>query len=317
MLEVQLDTLAEEIVAGTAVIASDGSVNNDLDSFPSTQGWVVYGTSSKNRVSGHGTVNGGGQPMSSLRSEMGGLCGALSAVDVILQCRHPNEALSPLKITALIDNKALIHRIHRWNVISLSESLSPEYDLLQASRSLARKHSITLTPHHIKSHQDIDCNYDNLTWQAKLNCDCDEAAENVRKCSECERKAHRHYTLPPGHGATLVIDGKYITSYISKAIKEACYRKEMIEYVISNANWKSAEIYDLVDWEAKASAYKRIKKDACITITKLEFGMFATMHKQHRYHKEISPLCPHCNEHTETFDHVLKCSSVSSNTQST
>ena len=68
-----------------------------------------------------------------------------------------------IKLMALMDNKALISRIQQWNVSSLSEVLSPEYDLVQASHSIAKKNLITLDSRHIKSHQDNDCDYEDLT----------------------------------------------------------------------------------------------------------------------------------------------------------
>jgi hypothetical protein len=92
-----------------------------------------------------------------------------------------------------------------------------------------------------------------------------------------------------------------------KHIKEASYRHEMKEYITFNAKWESIRTFDLVDWPARTSAFKKIRRDNKITTFKLEFGLFATMHKRSRYEKEISSLCPRCNQVDETFDHALQC----------
>ena len=128
--------LASEIRDGTAVIASDGSVVEKDLSQSATQGWIVYGTKSKSKVRGHGTVPSGGQTMSSLRPEMGGLVGALTAVDAILCSKQADDNTvntypgTSVPLCALIDNKAVISRINNWNEPSISNVLAPEYDIL-------------------------------------------------------------------------------------------------------------------------------------------------------------------------------------------
>ena len=99
--------LASEIRDGTAVIASDGSVVEKNLSQSATHGWIIYGTKSKSKVRGHGTVPSRGQTMSSLRPKMGGLLGALTAVDAILCSKQGNDntvdtssgtSVSPLRL---------------------------------------------------------------------------------------------------------------------------------------------------------------------------------------------------------------------------
>ena len=127
--------------------------------------------------------------------------------------------------------------------MNLLSVLLPEYNLLQAAKILTQKHSIKVTPRHVKSHQDNDWDYDKLPWQAKLNCNCDSAAGSVCLCTECENVAHRHYTLPPGHGATLCIGGKYITAHLQKEVKEASYRSAMVEYIVKQCKMASGNLW--------------------------------------------------------------------------
>ena len=49
-----------------------------------------------------------------------------------------------------LDNKALISRIQKWKHRRPSQTLAPDYDLLQAAMYLVQKHNIELHPHHVK-----------------------------------------------------------------------------------------------------------------------------------------------------------------------
>ena len=60
-------------------------------------------------------------------------------MDVILQSGPEDIDTQAINLKALIDNKALIKRLQRWDVSSISEVFSPEYDLLQASRGICQK----------------------------------------------------------------------------------------------------------------------------------------------------------------------------------
>ena len=286
-----------------------------------TQGWILYGTKTKSKIKGHGLVPGGGQVLSSLRPELGGVLGALVAVDTILTSELYDDSSSPTpgslhksQVSALIDNMAVISRIRKWSMDGIAGVLEPEYDLLQASKTIANKHALLVNPQHVKSHQDVATEFDSLPWQAQLNCDCDYLADNCYSCSECNTSGHRHYSLIPGHGATLSINGTYITANMAKAIKEASYRQETINYISKNANWVDKSIFYRVDWQARLSASKRIPKERELTFFKLEFNLFATMSRRHKMDKAILPACPRCTRDEETFNHMLQCERIRSET---
>jgi hypothetical protein len=93
---------------------------------------------------------------------MGGILGALVAVNTVLNTFPIQNNTSPTsKLCALIDNKALIHRIQKWSRPSISEVLAPEY-LLAPSRTIAKTNNLVINQHHIKSHQDTDQEYELL-----------------------------------------------------------------------------------------------------------------------------------------------------------
>ena len=144
------------------------------------------------------------------------------------------------------------------------------------------KHNLVVEPEHIKSHQDNETEYSNLPSKAQLNCDCDQLAGSTRTCPQCLEALPTQYILPTGHIASLKIDGKFITSRIATAVKEASLQSEFIKYVIHKAGWQDPTFLLSIDWEARAQAGLHSSPSQHLTIFKLEFALFATMSCQHR-----------------------------------
>jgi hypothetical protein len=286
-----LDTsnLVEEFNSETLVLASDGSVLMD----DATQAWILYGTHTDIQAYGHGPVPGGGQPLTSLHAEVGGYVGGMLALDAILSTANNVSHAPNQKLEALIDNKALISRIQKWSHHGLAGTLAPNHDQLQAAQQVAKKHNILVVPEHIKSHQDDSRDYNDLPWQAKLNCDYDQMAGVSHRFKICRDTLHKRYDLPTGHIASLEIDGHIITSHVVTAIKEASYRREFIEYITQRAGWQDKETHHTIDWVAQSRAGKRLSSGQCLTVFKLEFALFATMSQRHRIEQGIDHMDIH------------------------
>ena len=211
------------------------------------------------------------------------------------------------KLGALIDNKALISRIQKWSHHGLAGTLAPDYDLLQVAQQVMKKHIIVVVPDHIKSHQDDSREYNDLPWQAKLNCDCDQLAGASRKCQICLDTLQKRYDLPTGHIASLEIDGIIVTSHVATAIKEASYCNEFTQYITQMSGWQDKEIYHTIDWVAQSRAGKQRSSGQCLTIFKLKFALFATMSQRHQMEQGIDHRCPRCQHFQETLAHVFQC----------
>ena len=59
--------------------------------------------------------------------------------------------------------------------------------------------NIDLIPHHMKSHQDNECTYDQLPWQTQLNCACDQQVALVQGMQQMHPQKRKPYQLPPRH----------------------------------------------------------------------------------------------------------------------
>ena len=169
------------------------------------------------------------------------------------------------------------------------------------------KHKMSVTPKHVKSNQDNSIPYDELPWQAKLNCDCDQSAGSSCTCSQCLSTLHTHYELPTGHGASLEIEGVVITSHIASAIKEASYCHKFISYVAQRAGWPNKTIFHTIDWGACSWAGLHSSPGKQLTIFKLEFDLFATMSRCHKIERATDHRCPRCQQFQETLSHVFQC----------
>ena len=106
----------------------------------------------------------------SLCAEVGGYVGGMLALDAILSTANNVSHAPDRKLGALIDNKALISRIQKWSHNGRAGTLAPDYDQRQVAQQVAKKHNKVVVPDHIKSHQDDSKQYNDLPWQAKLNC---------------------------------------------------------------------------------------------------------------------------------------------------
>ena len=202
---------------------------------------------------------------------------------------------------------ALISRIQTWHHHGSGGTLALEYDLLQVAKGIMAKHKLVVKPEHIKSHQDIGTEYDNLPLKAQLYCDCDQLAGSTHTCPQCLETSLAPYILPTGHIASLEIVGIFITSHTASAIKEASFRSDFIKHVIHQSGWQDPIIFHSIDRETRSCASLHSSSSQHVTIFKLEFALFATMSCQHRMEKAIDHRCPRCQKFQETLARVFQC----------
>jgi hypothetical protein len=188
--------------------------------------------------------------------------------------------------------------------------LAPEFDLLQVSQGVMEKFNITVNPEHVKSHQDNTQAYKDLPWQTQLDCDCDQLAGSSWTCKQCKDTLHKIYAPPTGHIASLDIAGKFISSHIASAIKEASYCKDLTQYITNQSGWQNTDTFYSIDWESRSRAGKLGPPGQRLTLFKLEFALFATMSRRHRMEQAIDHRCPRCQKFQETLAHVFQCPSA-------
>ena len=132
-----------------------------------------------------------------------------------------------------ITSVALISWIRKWIHSGPSRKLHTDFDLLQVTMKLEDRYNIDLIPGHVKAHQNNDCVCKDLSWKAKLNCNCDHQAAMVWSCPRCIGSTAQAYQLPPGHcSASLQIGASVVTANLPMAICKAAYHEDMENYAI-------------------------------------------------------------------------------------
>jgi hypothetical protein len=111
-------------------------------------------------------------------------------------------------------------------------------------------------------------------------------AADAHSCPDCQIHGHRHYTLPPGHGATLSIGTTFITGHLADAVREASYRDEMIEYLSRIAKWINKATYKLIDSSSRRKAHVKVQRDSRLTI----FLNWSSIFLQHNLVYTLSTL---------------------------
>ena len=204
-----------------------------------------------------------------------------------------------------LDNSALISRIEQWKYNGPTGTLRTDYDLLQLSMQLAKELQIDLIPYHIMADQDEDLPYNQLPWQAQLNCDFDHQAAQVQRCNICAN-IPRIYKLPPVHKATLQIGPTHITTHLPLAIRNAIYRDEMVHPIMKSAGWDTSFVFDLlVDWEAYNLALQKLRGSKKMTIFKMEFELLVTLPRQSKYNRSVDNRCFRCKQLNQDVNYVI------------
>ena len=165
--------IAQAIWDGQAIMGTDGSVHGDT----ATYSWVISVNSLNIMadVTGSGFLPPTAQYMApySKRPEAAALFAGLSWILNLLKAHpdtNPDNDTPPL-LPIPVDNEGVVKDIHRTinDQIPTFHLLSPDYNILQAIRSLLDTLPIITNIFHVKSHQDKIKPLEELTFDAQIN----------------------------------------------------------------------------------------------------------------------------------------------------
>jgi hypothetical protein len=175
--------IAQAIWDGLAILGTDGSVKGDT----ATYSWILSTTIDTINPD----VTGGGLLPSpatytdhySKRPEAAALYAGLSWIrDLLHQYPDTNPASGPSpSLPVPIDNDSVIKDVQRQvnDQTPTFHLLSPDYDIIQAIRTIIADMPIEIDLFHVKSHQDRHKPYDELTPYAQINVQADHNADNI------------------------------------------------------------------------------------------------------------------------------------------
>jgi hypothetical protein len=158
--------LAQAIIDGDAIAVSNGSFKEDYG----TAGWTLRGQDDEIFMTGVNVTPGKSSTQSAFRSELSGLYGVVTAVEVVCKV----FTLTTGQITVACDGESALDYVFDWNNRFIRAS-TPHLDLIVSIRRMIQASPIRWKYRHVKGHQDDYAGP--LDRWASLNVEMDSLAK--------------------------------------------------------------------------------------------------------------------------------------------
>ena len=286
--EGQLQTVAHMLTRGTPCCASDASVQGNKKAVAVWIGSYQHGGVLL-------TEEVQGLPHDSGRAE---LAGPLLVMRVVKWLEERGKQLG--HIDMWLDNKEVVVGCERNEVSRLPSAVCQRnMDMWLELMELKKECKAELTVRYVKAHQDDEEEYENLSFQGKLNVDCDKAAKRATK--EIPEGTNTIDELRRGVEAMVWTEqgGLTVDPY-------AWFSEKVAKEVVKKRLKMTDRIFEMVDWQGHGRALGSIGERYRPSIQKMIWDESPTMEKLRRDGKEDSGRCPLCGRLDEA-GHFLKC----------
>jgi hypothetical protein len=160
-----------------------------------------------------------------------------------------------------------------------------------------------LISRHVKSHQDDECVFDDLTRPEQLNALADHRATAALDALRAAGQTTEFYPLPACRG--YLRDGTgYITGREIRTLGTELTEYELRDYLQKRNEW-SDEVDDSISWTAYRSASAGLTDSLRTFVVKLSHGWLPIGVRERRC-RGTTDLCPQYNE-IETVPHLYRC----------
>jgi hypothetical protein len=291
----QCEQFRKEIIGDSLLSCSDGAYCPITKQ--GSHSWVFGSETQKHIASGTGPDDGHPASVSSHRPELRGILAALYIIHRI--CSYYD--ITSGKVILYCDNKSAIGTSFKPIALGISPFLSPNYDLIHLAKHIIIITRITIIGQWVKGHYSGN--------QRKIQHDLNDKADKLAGEHLETQDASKTKTIPipcPGYQVRLVKHQCVIISKYYSVIAQEHHNQQLCEYILKKTKWSSTE-FNLVNWIAHESAFKRLTLHQQISTAKLIHKLVNTNRQNFLYYNK-SPLCPGCNMVEETLEHVLGCS---------
>ena len=287
------DSLLRAASVGALAAVSDGSANAGVDG---TAAWcIAFDATTVSHLSAGLRIPGPADAQCSFRSELAGLLAIAKVLRSVLR-------FFPL-FTGTVhfgtDSQAVIDRIftyprqpslrdHSWDLVSLTRSTIDAIPNLQWKTR------------HIKGHQ--DCLDGPLDIWAKRNIAADERAALVYIRVPVEDIP----TFPPAPLPPVMLGTTPVVHNLAVHLRHHVLAPPLLDFWSKLGRFGNCSS-SAVAWPSYAQALDRIPQSRRHWVLKATAGRSAVGVEMVRRRAWRTPVCPRCNRHIETTEHVFSC----------
>jgi hypothetical protein len=216
-----------------------------------------------------------------------------------------------LRITLCNRNQRIIKRIKdllTYTTIYCNSTLDRDWDIIREIATTAQQH-----------------HYTNLTWESMKAFLDTQAATNIQQlplwqqhlidtkqiattASENVTTQIHHSPFLPSSRCMLHHDSSTIHGRYNMAYRDAASLPPLFSYLQKKNNWM-ATTSARINWTWFKKALRYPRESSHVTITKLVYNQLATQPRKATTggHPWVDTQCPHCNDTSATFQHILRC----------
>ena len=261
-----------------------------------TAAFSLHGHLPVHSIRGQNITHGPKGSQCAYRSELGGLVGTLTVLELLCEA----YAIPSGKVTIGIDCEGLIKRLSNPRPLQVTEA---HYDLLHDCRSRIQGLPITVQLDWIEGHQDDKAPCHPLDWWARQNIAMDEAAKRHWRLTQ--HFPGTNHILKHEFFAVKVVLEK-ITSFNKELIHSKTNHRHIRDYwqtknSITDQQWED------INWPAASKALKELplgqrRFHAKFSTSHIATGKMMLIRKQWPHSK-----CPRCGTSGEDTRHVIRC----------
>ena len=254
----------------------------------------------------HGPVHGDIDQQNSTRSEMHGILGAVLFLNELID-KYSINPKNIQTITVYGDNLASLRTAREGPSYSLKNVFSSDMDVAFELYHCIKKSGLSFDFIHVKSHQDNNVNYQDLSIDAKINVQCDQYVTKYYR--EPMSNCVPHMTKIPHYPSQKISISNLYTRLTTS------YRSNIHKYKIGHEaenqcskTWRIPKAsLKYIDWENLRKEIKSKRGFKRFRLSKAIHRQWPTMDREHKWKRAPNDLCPMCTQEKETILHIFCC----------
>ena len=291
-----ISSIIDGIKNKSLMAVSDGSYKENLG----TAAWIIETEKQDATVSGVAVSPGNGKIQSAYRSELLGLLASIEMIEIMAKKFEIKEGGYTLACDGKSALKKAIDAHPNWQSPKQQHA-----DLLSAIATLTANSPLTISPLHVKGHQDDILPFNMLTRPAQLNVICDyNAKQEMRNISQdSENNSHSHHPLS---FHPVYYKGKLLHENISKTLYQLFSDDKLDSTWIEKERFPSA-CKDKIDWDVQAKALSAAPLKTRRFVCKWVSNTISTGANMVKWQLRYKGSCPFCDKDKEDRNHILRC----------